>query len=89
MKNQPTKEMTAEESLCRLYDRTMRNCIFYKAEGKEKCLLNEIGVLRGIAYCMEDALPGNNAYLYIDDHVAFHQMLAEQERLLADEKGQS
>ena len=37
-----------------IYDRTLRNCMFYLSEGKEISLANEIGVLRGIVYCMED-----------------------------------
>ena len=37
-----------------IYDRTLRNCMFYLSEGKEISLANEIGVLRGIVYCMEE-----------------------------------
>ena len=36
-----------------LYARTMNNCKFYEKENKPLKLLNEIGVLRGIAYCLE------------------------------------
>ena len=39
--------------LFQLYDRTMNNCLFYEKEGNRKALLNELGCLRGIAYCME------------------------------------
>lgn len=39
--------------LIQLYNRTMNNCLFYEKEGNRKALLNEIGCLRGIAYCME------------------------------------
>lgn len=38
-----------------LYNRTLENCLFYEKEGSDAELLNEIGVLRGIAYCMEAA----------------------------------
>ena len=41
------------KKLRKLYERTMSNCQFYEREGKQAHLLNEIGVLRGIAYCME------------------------------------
>lgn len=41
------------ETIMDLYDRTISNCKFYEEEGKRISLNNEIGVLRGIAYCME------------------------------------
>lgn len=37
-----------------LYERTIRNCEYYEANKDFKRLLNEIGVLRGIAYCLEN-----------------------------------
>lgn len=42
-----------QDRLIELYERTMRNCFFYEKEVMMASLLNEIGVLRGIAYCME------------------------------------
>ena len=36
-----------------IFERTKNNCRFYEKEGKQSSLLNEIGVLRGIAYCLE------------------------------------
>lgn len=42
-----------EELLKAIYQRILRNCVFYETEGKEKELLNEIGALRGAAYCLE------------------------------------
>lgn len=36
-----------------IYKRTMQNCLFYQEKGFEDALLNEIGVLRGVVYCME------------------------------------
>lgn len=38
-----------------VYERTMNNCKFYEKEGDKASLslLHEIGVLRGVAYCME------------------------------------
>ena len=38
-----------------LFERTLNNCKFYRREKDIAGLLNEIGVLRGIAYCMEAA----------------------------------
>ena len=37
-----------------LYTRTLENCKFYEDIGQAKKLHNEIGVLRGIAYCLEE-----------------------------------
>lgn len=42
-----------KSALIQLYDRTMRNCLYYEKEGKKMALLNEIGCLRGIAYALE------------------------------------
>lgn len=36
-----------------LFNRTLSNCEFYENENRTTSLLNEIGVLRGIAYCLE------------------------------------
>ena len=36
-----------------LYEKTIRNCEYYEWHKYFKRLLNEIGVLRGIAYCLE------------------------------------
>ena len=37
-----------------LYERTIRNCEYYEKNKDFTRLLNEIGVLRGIAYCLEN-----------------------------------
>lgn len=42
-----------ENTLNELFERTLKNCAFYEKEGKTISLANEIGVLRGIGYCME------------------------------------
>lgn len=42
-----------KNKLIESFERTLRNCSFYEKEGKAMSLANEIGVLRGIAYCME------------------------------------
>ena len=46
-----------ETTLEELWLRTLNNCNFYEKEGKVAHLLNEIGVLRGLAYVIE--LTGN------------------------------
>ena len=35
------------------YERTLNNCKFYESENNTSALLNEIGVLRGLAYALE------------------------------------
>lgn len=47
------KANNIQSKIISLFDRTYRNCIYYSEEGKDFSLANEIGVLRGIAYCME------------------------------------
>lgn len=42
-----------DNTLLGIFERTINNCKFYEKEGKTNSLLNEIGVLRGIMYCME------------------------------------
>lgn len=41
------------QNLLAIYERTINNCLFYEKENKKEHLLNEIGVLRGVAYCLE------------------------------------
>ena len=36
-----------------IFERTMKNCRFYEKSGDAASLLNEIGCLRGVAYCLE------------------------------------
>ena len=68
------------EKLIRLYSRTYNNCIFYKNEGKMASLMNEIGVLRGIAYCIEAIVDEGTLFCYIDMN-SFHEMIQIQQRL--------
>ena len=42
-----------KKQVIEIYNRTMKNCKFYEREGKKPELLNEIGTLRGVAYCVE------------------------------------
>lgn len=41
-------------NLIKLYNRTLENCQYYCANGKEWSLMNEIGCLRGIMYAMQE-----------------------------------
>ena len=69
--------MSHKEKLLRLYSRTYRNCLYYKEIAAVKRLNNEIGVLRGIAYCL-DAI-GASEEIDID---AFKKMIETQNWLL-------
>lgn len=40
------------ENIISIYNRTYNNCKFYFEKGDNRRLLNEIGVLRGIVYCI-------------------------------------
>ena len=70
MKNKELKE---------LYERTLNNCRFYLKENMNKKLLNEIGVLRGIAYVLE---LNNINVVKNDDFINFIKM---QNELLNEE----
>lgn len=48
--------MNERQILMNLYSRTISNCRYYKSKGMKNSLLNEIGVLRGILYCIEGIL---------------------------------
>lgn len=77
--NKDGKEVYADDmwieeqpSLDEIYKRTMNNCKFYEQQYNKyhnivnkKHLLNEIGTLRGVAYCMEVA----TEYTFIDDPI--------------------
>lgn len=45
----------SNDSLRGIFERTKRNCLYYERNGERMSLMNEIGVLRGVAYCMEQA----------------------------------
>ncbi|MBO5967292.1 MAG: hypothetical protein J6S14_02205 [Clostridia bacterium] len=64
-------------TLIDLYNRTYDNCVFFKDKGNDAALLNEIGVLRGIVYCMEAVLGEENVHLAGD----FAGWVKEQQRL--------
>lgn len=53
-----TKNIAADVEA--VYNRTLNNCKFYMREGNKVKLFGEIEALRGIAYCIEDAL-GNES----------------------------
>ena len=44
-----------ELKMLEIFDRTKRNCRSYEKEGKEIGLINEIGCLVGVAYCLQAA----------------------------------
>lgn len=59
-----------------IYQRTINNCKFYLQEN-DKRLLNEIGVLRGVCYCLESQ---GETFFYNDkDFVMF---IDKQQELL-------
>lgn len=49
-----------------IFERTIKNCEFLERENKIKWLCNEIGALRGIAYCLElsGICPHTSKFLY-------------------------
>ena len=49
----PSNDTPYDSKLMDLFKRTLSNCEFYENENRTTSLLNEIGVLRGIAYCLE------------------------------------
>ena len=56
----------ARDTIIREYRQTMKNCFFYEQKGDKAHLLNEIGVLRGLAYAMEvvGCCPHNDDFFY-------------------------
>lgn len=75
-------------SLLELFDRTFKNCEFYEQEHDNDALLNEIGVLRGIMYCIESVMGEENARSVVgwSRSVKFDTMIRMQVRLR--EKGE-
>ena len=69
-----------DKKLLDLYKRTLNNCQFYENEKKPLKLLNEIGVLRGIAYCMTDAA-GMKLELMTQTYEVFLHFIEIQEEL--------
>lgn len=61
------------------YIRTIKNCKTYEQWKDKKHLLNEIGALRGIAYCLE--LQGEN-FMFTDDD--FLHFINKQNKLLSE-----
>lgn len=45
--------MPTYNTMLEAYNNTMKNCRYYEETNNNAALLNEIGVLRGIFYCME------------------------------------
>ena len=68
------------ENIIEIYNRTYRNCEFYREAGNENALLNEIGVLRGIVYCLE-SIVGADLVFQIINFSAFKEMIDIQQKL--------
>ena len=54
------------DTLMGIYERTLNNCKFYEKQEDRAHLLNEVGCLRGVAYCMELAgeCPHNDDFMH-------------------------
>lgn len=78
MKNETNR---IQKEMDEIYKRTMKNCLFYQEKGFKDALLNEIGVLRGVVYCMETVG-------LMPDHENFSDFLhfidIQQERKIAE-----
>lgn len=73
--------MTIKEKnkMIELFNRTYSNCLYYKERNKEYSLVNEIGVLREIAYCLSDVAgicPHNEEFMEMID---IQQQLKEKD----------
>lgn len=80
-----------ENTVIGLFERTMNNCRYYEKENLNMHLLNEIGVLRGIAYVLEltGTCPHSEEFLYYiqkqqelkaDEHEKHTQKIQEEQR---------
>lgn len=70
--------MAHKDQLLRVYSRTYNNCIFYEKENRKADLLNEIGVLRGIAYCIEEIVGEDNLFHEINFYTFKHYIDIQQ-----------
>lgn len=78
--------MSHKEKLLQLYSRTYRNCQFYAEHSENEKLLNEIGVLRGIAYSIEAIVGGRESLFQYIDFASFDVMIKAQNKLRNVEK---
>lgn len=67
-------------TITKMFTRTINNCNYYEENNMTKSLLNEIGCLRGIAYCMEEM--GLCPHNFPD----FLRLIKKQQELLEAEK---
>lgn len=72
--------MSHREKLLTVYTRTLKNCLYYWEEGKPAALLNEIGVLRGCVYALEQIVGENNIFDYIQ-YDLFSKLIDKQQEL--------
>ena len=68
-----------KNTMIELYNRTYNNCLFYKQKEDNTALLNEIGVLRGIAYCLECVIGPD--YSTLIDWKAFTELINIQNEM--------
>lgn len=72
-----------EKELRHIFIRTLRNCDFYLREQKMVSLANEIGVLRGISYCI-DIMGGEildpEEYEKLNYYISVQQSLKEVDK---------
>ena len=76
------------ENIISIYNRTYNNCKFYFEKGENRRLLNEIGVLRGIVYCIQSIIGENNKHFALNrliDFPAFLEMIEKQNEFLEGE----
>lgn len=79
------------QDLYQLYCQTLKNCEYYENENMLQCLLNEIGVLRGIGYAIEAIgdCPHSQKFLYyiaLQGEMLFDERDAEIARIKAQQK---
>jgi hypothetical protein len=75
------EEREADDSTIKgAYFRTLNNCHFYEREKRQKSLLNEIGVLRGLVYALESI----GITLEEQEYQEFTRLIDIQEELKKD-----
>lgn len=68
------------DTITKMFQRTINNCNFYESNNMIDSLLNEIGCMRGIGYCMvEMGLCPHN-------FPEFRRLIKKQEELLRADK---
>ena len=68
------------ENIISVYNRTYNNCKFYLEKGDKERLLNEIGALRGIIYCIGATIGEDNINSVINTQ-QFLELIDKQNKL--------